>query len=96
MYGYERFIKSVTVGSSDTLPEAMTESEAESLLEEIVSGMKGATKVSRGFETRFYYLYIAKFPKIHVAIDNRSGTERKFSIYSSEEYRKVKKYINFV
>lgn len=94
---YETIIKSISVGIEDAPANPMTKTEAWNLLLDLHSRMKGSTKIiNQTFETKNYYVYIGGFPAVHVALDNKSGTTRLFTLYSEKDFLYNKSKIVFV
>lgn len=86
--GYKRILDTVTISRKDITSNVMSKEEANELLLEMTKGMKNIKKCNRdnAFENHKYYMYIGEIPCIHIAIDNKAGTERLFSFYCKEDY----------
>ncbi len=82
MDNYRRIIYSVTIGRKD-IPKQKTRTfeELSTLLEDL----------SKKIDSTKYCFYIAEFPCYHIAIDNKSGTRRLFSLYNEEDIEKFLK-----
>ncbi len=94
---YETILKSISVGRENAPLEPMTKTEAWNLLLDIHSRMAGATTIkNQCFETSRYFIYIGEFPAVHVAIDNKVGTTRYFTLYSEQDFLNKKEKIVFV
>jgi hypothetical protein len=97
MERYEQLIKSISVGVEDAPRIQMTKTDAYNLMLDLKSRMKGATEFKNlTFETPNYFIYIGGFPCVHVAIDNKSGTVRKFTLYSVDDFEEQRGRIIFV
>lgn len=96
MDNYNRIIKSISICKSDMKVSPMTNEEAISLLNEIVSKINNKKEIRENrYESSKYYIYIGEFPQRHVAIDNRAGTSRLFSFYCYQDYLEQKANIIF-
>lgn len=81
----------------DKPAKQMDKTEAYNLMYELRERMKGATPIkNQCFETSRYFIYIGGFPCIHVAIDNKSGTSRLFTLYNYDDFLALKGKITFV
>lgn len=94
---YETILKSISLGIEDAPANPMTKTDAYNLMYDLRQRMKGATPIhNQSFETANYYIYIGGFPAVHVAIDNKSGTTRLFTLYNEADFLKLKSKICFV
>jgi hypothetical protein len=94
---YETILKSISVGIEDAPANPMTKTDAYNLMYELKQRMKGATEFhNMTFETNKYFIYIGEFPAVHVALDNKSGTSRLFTLYNYQDFLAQKEKMIFV
>lgn len=96
MDNYTYLLKSISVGKEDAPTNQLTKKQAKELLADIVKLMKVTSSKNGTYETSKYFMYVGGFPCAHIAIDNRAGTNRLFTIYSKQDFEKQKSKISFI
>lgn len=90
---YESIIKSISVGHADAPANRFSESEANTALKTIVQKTGAIALRNDRYESSRYFMYVGTFPCFHVAIDNRSGTTRIYTIYNEDDLSNILKKI---
>jgi len=94
MSHYAYLLENISVGSNDTIGEQITIDQAKELLELAIVKFKllKGPYYNNGndcAEGRFF-AYVGKFPTPHLALDNKSGTTRLYTITTKEELDKIR------
>lgn len=94
MDSYKYLIDNITVGEHTKPRKELNDEEIERLYQTVKSSFsKLALDKDDRFETDLYYVYVGGFPCNHIAIDNKSGTSRLYSIFSYDDFLKVKPHL---
>jgi len=72
----------------------LTQAEAEELLKAVVEKLQlkdlsPNRNTDKCYGNDKYFVYIAGFPALHIGIDNKSGTDRKYSISTLAELDQI-------
>jgi len=94
---FKELLDSITVGNNTQYANMnLTTEQAYELLKKTAERLKlvnthpERTDIENiSFQGKKYYAYVGTFPRPHVAIDNASGTTRKYSITTEEELNKI-------
>lgn len=97
MDAYTRLMDNISFNPQ--LEVELTEDTAIELLQKVVAKfeMKELSEATRkpldkcfeGGKTRVYFAYIGRFPKLHVALDNKAGTNRLHTITTEDELKSI-------
>lgn len=94
---YRYIIDSISAGNNNhgLATSGLTVNVAIELMKEVVAylGLRDMhperQPMERCYESKKHFVYFAKFPHLHIAIDNHAGTTRKYSITTVDELKKV-------
>lgn len=86
MNNYSELIQSISVGTNTHYAnDNLTRLQAEVLLKKTIEILNLTALNNNCWENNKYFVYIGKFPIFHVAIDNKAGTTRLYSITTENE-----------
>lgn len=86
MDGYTRLIKSISVGhDSYSDKHTLTKEAAEKLLIKAAEKLNMQYTRNGCYEGLKFFAYVGGFPECHVGIDNKAGTDRRYSLFSETD-----------